>query len=251
MALCNYCEAISSVFGCIMGDTQTGTVFNSNYPVKLSDYPGQTSSRRKVIKRKHPQNDMITLEIIRDEKRMKNLEAAWDTLINEGDIKHNNYYFKSNLNAYRQLKKSDPSVELTIVIGRHEGRIVMIWPLVKHYNSPGISQLRFISHRTEQPATLILSNHPSRMAWLERSFMYLISATDCDSFLLENVRRQSLLLTFLQRQKAICIETDGHFSYDCFFSQSLLGQAYNSLLQGQIAANRLYGYVRSACLSLL
>lgn len=234
-----------------MGDTQTDFIFKSNYPVNFSEYRKRRSVDRKVIKKQRPHNDMITLEIIRDIKRLKSIGDAWDKLVNAGDIRDRNYYFKKNLETIENLMHADPSVELAVVVGRHEGRIVMIWPLIKSYAAAGINQLRFISHSDGKPSTLVLSDHPSRMAWLKRSFMYLISATDCDSILLENVRRQSLLLAFLQRQQAICIEKDNPFSYDCFFSHSLLGQAYNSLLQGQIAAGKLYGYVRSACLSLL
>ncbi len=192
---------------------------------------------------------MITLELISSPAEFRRLKSAWEAL--QGDMADGpNRPFCWLLKAFKYHYLKDNSVELSILVGRHEGQVVMIWPLMKHRPN-GISQLKLIEDGSGGNAGLCLKEHPANKDWLMRGYSYLQSEVEWDSLILKPVRKHSLMLTFLKENKALCIEGESGQDFNCLIARNFAGQAYNSLLQGQSTAYSFYKYFRTIYASLM
>ncbi len=195
------------------------------------------------------QSAVITLEVVSTPAGFQCLKDDWKRLQNnsqEGPGRS----FGWLLRAYKFQYLNDSTVELSLLVGRHNGKVVMIWPLMKH-SPKGISQLKYIEDKNGNNATMLLTEHPANKDWLKRAYSYLLSEEAWDSLILKSVRRHSLLLAFLREKQALCIEMANKQEFNCLVARSLTGQAYNSLLHGQNTAYHFYKYIRTIYSSLM
>lgn len=192
---------------------------------------------------------VITLELVSAPAGFQRLKSDWNELqssVHEGPRRA----FGWLLRAYKHHYLKDSTLELSLLVGRHNGKVVMIWPLMKSC-SGGITQLKYIEDKDGCCATILLADHPANKDWMQRAYSYLLSEEMWDSLILKSVRRHSLLLAFLREKRALCIETENGQDFNCLIARNLTGQAYNSLLQGQHTAYYLYKYIRTIYSSLM
>lgn len=94
-------------------------------------------------------------------------------------------------------------VELSIVIGRRGGRLVMVWPLVCE-RVRGVRQIFWMGEPVSQYGDVVIDDMADRDAVLNAGWDFLVSKARGDVVRLRRVRADSLIAPILERSGAIC-----------------------------------------------
>ena len=187
--------------------------------------------------------DPITFQLYNSLSDLQILEEDWSNLYksNKSDFKNTQSY-DWVVKACKKLA-ANKGFELSILVGRQRGHVVMIMPLVI-YRTPTFSKLQFISDLEDQYTSVLMSHHSSRIDWLARAYVYLRTALEWDVLHLQDVKAHSILMLFLKYQNALCLKNAEKHTFDCSISRNFKGQAFTGYMQSQALAQATFRQIK-------
>ncbi len=93
-----------------------------------------------------------------------------------------------------------PVLQPHILVGRCEGRIVTIWPLVLRRRM-GIATLTWMGLPASQYGDVLIEQHRDRDNWLLESWAHLIGTPDLDAIVLRKIRSDSVVSGLLEAKR--------------------------------------------------
>lgn len=133
---------------------------------------------------------------ITDSEGFRSLRAEWVSLCARSNRSHLFSSFDWWLNAW--LFYAEPlGQQLTLVTGRHDGRLVLVLPLVTDRRI-----LRMLSTGTFEYRDVIVEPSAFAGQWVRQAWSYVQSSVDADVFILQNLRMPNALAAELKQQPA-------------------------------------------------
>ena len=133
---------------------------------------------------------------ITDSEGFRSLRAEWVSLCSRANRSHLFSSFDWWLNAW--LFYAEPlGQKLRLVTGRHDGRLLLVWPLVTDRRT-----LRMLSTGMFEYRDVIVEPSGFAGQWVRQAWSYVQSSVDADVFILQNLRMPSALATELRQQPA-------------------------------------------------
>jgi len=180
-------------------------------------------STDRLISSDRPISSDIQFETIEDSAGFRALEADWRGLCERAD----GFGFFQRYDWLWRVWQRVASVRgrsLCIVVGRSEGRVVLIWPLMRDRR-----QLRMLAADKVEYRDIIVERSPHANTWMDVAWGRIKSLKNVDVFLFQDVRADSNLNQFLKHQckkgwkyerKSLTIHLDRFASWDAY-AQSL------------------------------
>jgi CelD/BcsL family acetyltransferase involved in cellulose biosynthesis len=141
----------------------------------------------------------MKISVVRDLDGMKALETEWNYLFDGAKEKFYFYGFSWNWQACRHIVKKR-RLRPYIIVGRVDGRVVLIWPLV-------IGRLfvwqvvKWLGSQTLEYHDVLVRDEPDKHRWMAIAWSYLCSETRADAVLLECVRDSAEVASILGQQQ--------------------------------------------------
>ncbi len=138
----------------------------------------------------------VDLDIVRTRAGFDALEADWNALFaSAGRSEH--MFLTFNWLWHWANHYLPASAELAIVIGRRNGQLVLIWPLLIE-RTAGLRQLAFIGAPVSQYGDALIADIPDRAAVLDISWSYVLAASKPDLVRLAKVRADATIAPLLK-----------------------------------------------------
>ena len=143
----------------------------------------------------HPASD-LELQLVTDSAGFEALESEWNSLFDRAGQSHQ--LFQSyNWNwhwcqTYLNDETKQKFLELSIVVGYAEGRVVMIWPLISD-RTMGLKYICWMGMPVSQYSDVLIEDGPNRMAWLDEGWRFIRAQLGADTICLPKVREDSVL----------------------------------------------------------
>lgn len=133
-------------------------------------------------------NSILDIEVVRDSEAFQALREPWDALSARAVNPH---YFQSFdwIWAMWDCVARPKGRQLRIVVGRVDGRVVLIWPLMRQGNG----HVRFIASDRGEYRDILVEASPGRQGWLEEAFDFVVAMKDVDVLHLQDLRSGSPL----------------------------------------------------------
>ncbi|MEM8743883.1 MAG: GNAT family N-acetyltransferase [Pseudomonadota bacterium] len=144
--------------------------------------------------------DGIALDVIADMAGFEALEAEWNDLFERTARSHQLFQsFNWNWHWCRSYLDQDASrsaLRLSIVVGRRDGRAVMIWPLIADRHM-GVDYVCWMGMPVSQYSDVLVEDAPERMTWLRTAWQFICSELGADMICVPKVREDAVLSTLL------------------------------------------------------
>ncbi len=160
-----------------------------------------------------PAPRLLTLEVITDSSQFAQLEEEWNALFERAGRSHQ--FFQSfnwlwhwaqvYMPAQGKSRAAHPTTQLAIVTGRIEGRLVMIWPLVRERRH-GLIRLAWMGTPVSQYGDVLIDEHPDTGEWLRTGWAFVRERLGADLLSLEKVRADAALARLLEQHSADLVE---------------------------------------------
>jgi CelD/BcsL family acetyltransferase involved in cellulose biosynthesis len=138
----------------------------------------------------------LEFHTITDSEGFRSLRAEWASLCSRSNRSHLFSSFDWWLNAW--LFYAEPlGQKLRLVTGRHDGRLLLVWPLVTDRRT-----LRMLSTGMFEYRDVIVEPSGFAGQWVRQAWSYVQSSVDADVFIFQNLRMPSALATELRQQPA-------------------------------------------------
>ena len=130
------------------------------------------SSSRAVVRH----NRHLELDLVTTVSEFHNLEQDWDALFEAAGRSSQFFQRFSWLRHWCEVfVNSAPTgnnQRLAIVLGRENGRLVMVWPLVQS-RTAGVSTLTWMGSPVSQYGDVLLESHPDDGHWLSQGLAFI------------------------------------------------------------------------------
>ncbi|SAK82761.1 hypothetical protein AWB79_05525 [Caballeronia hypogeia] len=132
----------------------------------------------------------ITFETCRDTGKFRALQAEWDELFERA----NGEYFQSFEYCHGSLMAEhvDTRRKLHCIVGRRDGRLVVVWPLLASYRSCW-KFAEPLAPLNQSPSDILVAPERDAAAIVEAAWRNAIATTRADVFELWHLRQTSLL----------------------------------------------------------
>ena len=143
----------------------------------------------------------LELEVVSDMAGFEALEDDWNDLFERAGASHQLFQsYNWTWHWCRTYVEADAgSSPLRILVGRQDGRTVMIWPLTAKFKY-GIWQFCWMGDPVSQYSDVLVEAGPDRMRWLRDGWRFLETETGADLICLPKVRADSALADLLRDQ---------------------------------------------------
>ncbi len=142
---------------------------------------------------------LCTLARLTTREQFDQLEPEWDQLFERACGPDHVFQTFSWLWHWANHYLTD-RMELSIITGRVNDQLVMVWPLVVD-KSHGLRKLSWMGQPVGQYGNIIVENCPDRDAFIAQAWNHIISLP-VDVVFLKNVREDSYISPFLKRMNA-------------------------------------------------
>ncbi len=143
----------------------------------------------------------IDLDVIRDLAGFEALEQEWNDLFERAGQSHQLFQtFNWNWHwcqSYLASDAPDTNLKLSVVVGRRDGRAVMIWPLITNRHM-GVRYVCWMGAPVSQYSDVLVEDAPERMDWLKAGWRFICSELAGDMVCIPKVREDSVLSALLQ-----------------------------------------------------
>ena len=140
----------------------------------------------------------MQISVITDLNGMKSLEVEWNHLFDDIKEKFYFYGFSWNWHACQHFVKKR-RLGLRIIVGRVDGRVVLIWPLVV-VRFFGWQIVKWLGSQTLEYHDLLVRDEPEKHRWLASAWSHMRSEFKADAVLLECVRDGAEVISILGQQ---------------------------------------------------
>ena len=188
--------------------------------------PGGDASRINM-----PSNDQIAEEappivfsVVRETAEFSALQASWTALTGRIGSVHLHQTFAWQWRAWTCVAER-LGHRLAIVVGRVDGQVVLIWPLMHDGD-----YLRFLSSEQTEYRDILVEPGPSSAMWLEAAWDTVVRIRGAQCLLLSDVRADAKLTELLARRSpggyrvertAWLIKLENYSNWDTYASQRL------------------------------
>lgn len=138
----------------------------------------------------------IDLQLVSDIAGFEALESEWNKLFDRAGKSHQlfqsynwNWHWCQN---YLIPKTKRTSLELSIVVGKKDGRVVMIWPLISD-SSIGVKFVCWMGMPVSQYSDVLIEDDPRKLEWLNEGWRYIRTQMGVDIICLQKVRADAEL----------------------------------------------------------
>lgn len=138
----------------------------------------------------------LQFEVIRDEAALEALGTEWDALWQRSASQNYSDSFTWHWRSWQCVAKPRGR-HLHILVGRHEGRAVLIWPLAWHRDGPWRRGIWLCPEASEYN-DLLVEPGPTSQAWLAAAFANLRADSGIDSLMLANVQDTAQVMPLLR-----------------------------------------------------
>lgn len=156
-------------------------------------------------------SDSVVLELVTTRAGFDALEADWNALFERAGRSTQIFQtFNWNWHWANHYLGSEPGgiagVELSIVVARRAGRLIMVWPLVAE-RVRGIRQIFWMGEPVSQYGDVVIDDIPDRLDVLRAGFEYLTKHACGDVLRLRRVRADALVAPLLAEIGALASNT--------------------------------------------
>ncbi len=138
----------------------------------------------------------LDLQTISDSDGFRSLQSEWSLLCERASLQHVFSSFEWWLSAWT-VHAERRGQQLALVVGRSQGLLVLVWPLVCEGRV-----LRMLSSGTLEYRDIIVESAPSATQWVEQAWTYVRSSVDADVFILQNLRLPNVLAEQLRQDRS-------------------------------------------------
>ncbi len=140
--------------------------------------------------------DRLILSCVSQSADFFALEQEWNALFEEAAGEHQVFQSFAWLYHWHAVfaegVSDDGAARLAIVVGRVNGKLVMVWPLVER-RSAGVRTLEWMGSPVSQYGDVILADSRDQCAWFEAGLEYIKTKLKPDAIVLRKVRADSLV----------------------------------------------------------
>lgn len=144
----------------------------------------------------------LDIQVVRNLADFESLEADWNGLFARAGTSQQLFQtFNWNWQWCQSylVEKGDAEAEaLSIVVGRHAGRVVMIWPLVASYKL-GFKQICWMGSPVTQYSDVLVEAGPFREAWLVQGWQTVCEKLGAHLICMPKVREDAALMELVRR----------------------------------------------------
>jgi CelD/BcsL family acetyltransferase involved in cellulose biosynthesis len=140
----------------------------------------------------------LQFEVIRDEAALEALGPDWDALWQRSGSQNYSDGFAWHWRSWQCLAKPRGR-HLHVLVGRHEGRAALIWPLAWHRDGPWRRGVWLCPEASEYN-DLLVEPGPASQAWIAAAFDALRRGGGIDSLMLANVQDTARIMALLRAQ---------------------------------------------------
>jgi len=143
----------------------------------------------------------LDLNLVSDTAGFEALESEWCDLFDRAGQSHQ--LFQSyNWNwhwcqTYLISETKRNSAKLSIVVGKSDGRLVMVWPLITD-SRMGVKYVCWMGRPVSQYSDVLIEEGPSQMAWLNEGWRFVCTRLGADLICLPKVREDAVLAGLAQ-----------------------------------------------------
>lgn len=138
----------------------------------------------------------LQFEVIRDETALEALSPEWDVLWERSASQNYSDSFTWHWRSWQCVARPRGR-HLHVLVGRHEGRAVLIWPLAWHRDGPWRRGIWLCPEASEYNDLLVESG-PASLAWMAAAFANLRADGEIDSLMLANVQDTAQIMPLLR-----------------------------------------------------
>ncbi len=155
----------------------------------------------------------IDFEIVSTEQRLLALEPEWRALTERA---RDGQVFQTFDWAWPAWKcvASKRGRQLHVIVGRNEGRVVLIWPLVS-YDQLGLRLARTLDSETTEYRDLIVESSADSKGIISQAWKFVTTRCGIDALYLQYVPGGSLLDAMARRGGGIITDQEEHRYLDC------------------------------------
>ena len=144
----------------------------------------------------------LDLEVVRDFAAFEALENDWNSLFQRAGQCHQLFQTYSWnwhwCQSYLVPDGADSDLKLSVVVGRRDGRVVMIWPLITKRHM-GVGYICWMGAPVSQYSDVIIEDAPEKMDWMNASWRFICADLAGDMVCIPKVREDSVLWALLQQ----------------------------------------------------
>lgn len=150
------------------------------------------------------------LSVVTDRSGFDALEAEWTALFERAGRPEQVFQTFGWLSCWAD-HYLDNSMALRIVLGRRDGRMVMVWPLVETRGPVGFSKLAWMGAPVGQYGDALIEPGPTAESDLDAAWR-MVRSSKVDAMTLRKVRRDSNVASLLERETLTCERTQAPFA---------------------------------------
>lgn len=143
----------------------------------------------------------LAFSLVQDRAGFDSLEAEWRDLFARAGQSHQMFQCYNWLwhwcGAYLDADAGANGPRLSILVARHQGRAVVIWPLVRNRHM-GAVQLTWMGAPVSQYGDVLLDDGPQAQEWLRASWDFLNANLGADLLYLPRVRADAAVAPLLE-----------------------------------------------------
>lgn len=181
----------------------------------------------------------LSFAIIADRAAFDALEADWNDLFQRAGRSHQVFLTFNWLwhwcNHYLPRESGVGATELAILTVRREGRLVMVWPLVRE-RAHGLTILSWAGNPVSQYGDVLAEEGPSTASTLRQAWDFLVSHVKADVVRLRKVRADATITPLLAELDACVTQAEEAPYLD--FSEAHDYACYEQRYSGSARRNR-------------
>ncbi len=140
-----------------------------------------------------------SLEVVKTTDELMQLGPEWNALQAEHAPAHTVFQTHKWCAAwFERYGAGNPHIKLNTIVGRENGRVVMIWPMMIVRHGP-VSVMKWLTDPYAQYGDIVAAPSAFRLAWLEAAWK-AITNSDIDGISLRYVREGSIAHRFLSQK---------------------------------------------------
>ena len=141
---------------------------------------------------------LVRLEIASSLTQFCELESEWNALFVRAGLSHQVFgQFNWNYHWAQHFARDDKRLQLAVVTGRLEGRLVMVWPTVIQ-RAGGLRVIAWMGEPVSQYGDVLVENGPDKLDLLRAGWDFLSTSLKPDLVRLNKTRADSAIAPLLK-----------------------------------------------------
>lgn len=143
----------------------------------------------------------LSFETVVDEEELQALEPEWRALFGRRSGRRYFQSFGYALRAWQHVARPRGH-RLCVVVGRRDGRVVLIWPLARHKN--GLARMaEWIGGEHSHYQDVLTEDGPEAGAWLDAAWKYVTRKQGVDIMWLNHMSDDAALRPLIDRAQGV------------------------------------------------